>query len=262
MKGKTKIEVLELGYAYSGFGELFNGVSFTIKTGEIICILGPNGIGKTTLLNCIANLITPTKGKILINGRDMNKIQPRDIAKTIGYVPQTVIPSFDYEVLEYVVTGCAPRLGTFERPKEEHYSIARNAIEQMEISHLSHKAYTKISGGERQQVSIARAISQQPKIILMDEPTSHLDCGNQVKVLKIIKKMAQEGYGVVFTTHNPDQALLLKTKIAAFDKDGNFSFGTYKEVLNEGFLRSMYGIDLHLYNIDEIGRSVCIAPVL
>ncbi len=262
MKEETKIEISGLSYAYSGFGELFNDVSFTIKTGEIICILGPNGIGKTTLLNCIANLIVPTKGKILINGKDMNKIPPRDIAKTIGYVPQTVMPSFDYEVLEYVVTGCAPRLGTFERPKEEHYTIARDAIEQMKISHLSHKAYTKISGGERQQVSIARAISQQPRIILMDEPTSHLDCGNQVKVLKIIKKMAQEGYGVVFTTHNPDQALLLKTKIAAFDKDGNFSFGTYREVLSESFLRSMYGIDLHLYNIDEIGRSVCIAPVL
>lgn len=262
MKEETKIEVLGLSYAYSGSPELFNNVSFTIKTGEIICILGPNGIGKTTLLNCIANLITPTKGKILINGKDMDKIPPRNIAKTISYVPQTIIPSFDYEVLEYVVTGCAPRLGTFERPREKHYSMARDAINQMKISHLSHKPYTQISGGERQQVSIARAISQQPKIILMDEPTAHLDCGNQVKVLKIIKEMAQKGYGVVFTTHNPDQALLLKTKIAAFDKSGNFSFGAYREVLSEGFLRSMYGIDLHLYNIEEIGRSVCIAPTL
>ncbi|MFW5649149.1 MAG: ABC transporter ATP-binding protein [Candidatus Alkaliphilus sp. MAG34] len=262
MKEETKIEVSELSYAYSGFKELFNNVSFTIKTGEVICILGPNGIGKTTLLNCIANLITPTKGRILVDGKDMNKMSPQDIARTIGYVPQTIMPSFDYEVLEYVVTGCAPRLGTFERPKDEHYSIARDAMSQMKISHLSHKAYTKISGGERQQVSIARAISQRPKIILMDEPTAHLDCGNQIKVLKIIKEMARKGYGVVFTTHNPDQALLLKTKIAAFDRNGNFSFGTYREVLDEGFLRSMYGIDLHLYNIDEIGRSVCIAPAL
>lgn len=262
MKEETKIEIRDLSFAYSGFKELFNNVSFTIKTGEILCILGPNGIGKTTLLNCIANLAAPTKGKILINDKDMNEMPPREIAKAISYVPQTVMPSFDYEVLEYVVTGCAPRLGTFERPKEKHYSIAQNAIEQMKITHLSRKAYTKISGGERQQVSIARAIAQQPKIILMDEPTAHLDCGNQVKVLKIIKGMVQEGYGVVFTTHNPDQALLLKTKIAAFDGSGNFSFGTYKEVLNESFLRSMYGIDLHVYNIDEIGRSVCIAPAL
>ena len=184
--------------------------------------MGPNGIGKTTLLNCIANLITPTKGEILINDKNINKMLPQDIAKTISYVPQTITPSFDYKVLEYVVTGCAPRLGTFERPKKIHYSIARDAIKQMKISHLSHKAYTQISGGERQQVSIARAISQQPKIILMDEPTAHLDCGNQIKVLKIIKEMVQKGYGVVFTTHNPDQALLLKAKIAAFNKDGEF----------------------------------------
>ena len=259
---EVEIEISELAYAYRGFKEVFNKVSFTIKTGEIICILGPNGIGKTTLLNCIANLAVPTKGEILINGKNINKMSPQDLAKTIGYVPQIVIPSFDYEVLEYVVTGCAPRLGTFERPQEKHYSIAKDAINQMKISHLSHKAYTQISGGERQQVSIARAISQQPKIILMDEPTAHLDYGNQVKVLRIIKEMAQEGYGVVFTTHNPDQALLLKTKIAAFNRNGEFSFGTYKEVLSESFLRSMYGIDLHLFDIEEIGRSVCITPKL
>ncbi len=256
-----QIEISKLSYAYEGSEELFNNVSFTINTGEVICILGPNGIGKTTLLNCIANLIIPTKGEILINNKNINDMATRDVAKIIGYVPQTIIPSFDYEVLEYVVTGCAPRLGTFERPTEEHYSIAENAINKMKISHLSHKAYTQISSGELQQVNIARAISQQPKIILMDEPTAHLDCGNQIKVLKIIKEMTEEGYGVVFTTHDPNQALLLETRVAAFDKNGRFSFGNYDEVLNRDFLRSMYGIDLHLFDIEEIGR-VCVAPGL
>jgi len=131
----------------------------------------------------------------------------------------------------------------------------------MRIVHLSHKAYTKISGGERQQASIARAIAQQPKVILMDEPTAHLDYGNQIKVLKIIKQMAEEGYGVVLTTHNPDQAFLLKGKVA-FDKKGEFTFGDCNEVLIEGFLRSLYGIDLHLSYITEIDRRACVTPKL
>lgn len=255
-----KIDIMDLGYAYSGHRELFKDVSFSINTGQIICILGPNGIGKTTLLNCIANLSPPTSGSILVGGQDMKKMSAQEVARLISFVPQTIIPSFDYEVLDYVVTGCAPRMGIFERPGADHYRLAEDALNQMGISHLADKMYTKISGGERQQVSIARAIAQQPDIILMDEPTAHLDYGNQIKVLRVIKDMANKGYGVVFTTHSPDQALLLRCKVAAFSREGRFCFGDYEDVLTEDFLRSIYGVDLYLYNIGEINRSVCVAP--
>ncbi len=253
-----EVEIVNVGYAYRGYKELFKNVSFRIRSGEIICILGPNGIGKTTLLNCMANLDIPSKGKILIEGRNMNEMSPQEVARVISFVPQTIAPSFDYKVIDYVVTGCAPRIGIFQRPKKEDYIIAENAIEQMKIGHLREKEYTKISGGERQQVSIARAIAQQPEIILMDEPTAHLDYGNQVKVLRVIKDMAKRGYGVAFTTHSPDQALLLKCKVAVFNEIGEFFFGDYKDVLTEDFLRSMYGVDLHLYNIEDMDRRVCI----
>lgn len=257
-----EIKVKNLSYAYKGHDPLFTDISFNIKAGQIICILGPNGIGKTTLLNCIANLLLPSKGNIYIDGMDMNKMSTQDIAKIISYVPQSIVPSFDYRVLDYIVTGCAPWLGTFERPGEEHYSLAKKMIGKMGISHIENKAYTKISGGERQQVSIARALTQQAKVILMDEPTAHLDYGNQINVLKTIKKMAQDGYAVVFTSHNPDQALLLKDKVAAFNSKGEFYFGDYKDVVNENFLHSIYGVDLHLAYIEEIGRNVCISPGL
>lgn len=256
------MELKNISFAYPGASNIFSNISFSVEKGQIISILGPNGVGKTTLLNCMGNLAAPTSGEILIEGKSMRGMSAREVGMNIGFVPQFIIPSFAYEVLDYVVTGCAPRMGTFEKPKKEHYETARECLDQMEISHLSQKYYTHISGGERQQVSISRALAQRPKLILMDEPTAHLDYGNQIKVLRIIKKIASEGYAVVITTHNPDHALLLGGEVAAINTDGELTFGSCSDVINEKFLSSLYGIDLHLRHINDIGRDVCIAPAL
>ncbi len=256
------LEARGISFAYEGGPLLFEDISFSVEKGEIVCILGPNGVGKTTLLNCLANLAVPTGGKVLLEGNAMREMPLREIAARVAYVPQFIIPSFAYEVLSYVVTGCAPRLRTFEKPKREHYELARQALAQMEISHLAEKYYTQISGGERQQVSISRALTQRPKIILMDEPTAHLDYGNQIKVLRIIKKLAAEGYAAVITTHNPDHALLLEGKVAALGPGGQFTFGDSRTVVSSEFLSALYGVELHLHHIPAIGRDVCIAPFL
>lgn len=256
------MELKNISFTYDGVTNIFSDISFSIASGQIISILGPNGVGKTTLLNCMGNLAAPTRGEIHLEGKSMIKMLPREVGMNIGFVPQFIIPSFAYEVLDYVVTGCAPRIGTFEKPKREHYQAAAEALEQMKIAHLLHKYYTEISGGERQQVSIARTLAQRPRIILMDEPTAHLDYGNQIKVLRIIKQLGEKGYGVVITTHNPDHALLLGGDVAAIDPKGGFTFGSCREVINEEFLSSLYGIDLHLKHIPDIGRDVCIAPAL
>jgi len=256
------IEVKKLSFAYSGAPTIFSNISFSVARGQIISIIGPNGVGKTTLLNCMANLLTPESGEILLDGKNMRNLKAKEIAGKVAFVPQFIIPSFAYEVLSYVVTGCAPRIGTFEKPKKEHYELAQHSLEQMGIPHLAQKYYTQISGGERQQVSIARALAQQPKVILMDEPTAHLDYGNQIKVLKIIKKLAAEGYAAVITTHNPDHALLLGGDVAALNFNGQFTFGSSETVVSEQFLSSLYGVDLRLHHIPDIGRDVCIAASL
>lgn len=256
------LEIRNVSFAYEGAPALFNDISFSVDEGQVVCILGPNGVGKTTLLNCLASLAAPTKGKILLEGKDMQGLAPKEIATKMAFVPQFIIPSFAYEVLSYVVTGCAPRLGTFEKPKQEHYEIARHSLEQMKISHLAEKYYTQISGGERQQVSIARALTQRPKVILMDEPTAHLDYGNQIKVLKVIKKLAAEGYAAVITTHNPDHALLLEGEVAAINLQGQFTFGNCRAVISGEFLSSLYGVELRLCHIPGIGRDVCVAASL
>ena len=175
----------------------------------------------------------------------------RDIARIIGYVPQSIFPSFDYNVIDYVVTGLAPWLGLFEKPNEKHFSLAEESLRKMGIEYLKNKPYSKISSGELQQVSIARVITQKVQIILMDEPTAHLDYGNQLKVLSIIKEMAEEGYGVVLTTHNPDQVLLLRSKVAVFDRDKKFYFGNWDEILSDTLLKSIYGVNIQIYDVEK-----------
>ena len=258
----TLLQVKELGFSYDGSRQIFKDISFEVVAGEIVCLLGPNGIGKTTLLNCLARLREPLQGSVLLNGEDMADLPAREIAQVIGYVPQTLRPSFDYTVLEYVVTGNAPWLATFEKPGPDHYQRAEEALEQMAISHLAQKAYTRISTGELQQVSIARAITQQARLILMDEPTAHLDYGNQLKVLRLIKDLSAKGYAVVLTTHNPDQVLLLDAKTAVIDHESKFHFGPWQEILTEQLLSAMYGVHLSLIKVEGIDRMVSVAPGL
>ena len=255
-----EMKVDQLGFSYDGLTEILTGIDLNINSGQIISILGPNGIGKTTLLSCLAKLKTPTSGKILLNGQNMKSIGHRDVARVIGYVPQNVLPSFDYTVLDYVVTGLSPWLGTFEKPREEHFHQAIEALQKMGIEYLKEKSYSRISAGELQQVSIARVIAQRVQIVLMDEPTSHLDFGNQLKVLNIIKEMAKEGYAIVLTTHNPDQVLLLEGKVAVFNSYGKFYFGNWNEILSDDLLKSIYGVTLKICDVEEVSRKVCIAP--
>ena len=255
-----KIKVEQLGFSYDGHREIFSGINLNINSGEIISILGPNGVGKTTLLSCLAKIRIPTSGKILLNEQDMKTMGHRDIARIIGYVPQTIFPSFDYDVIDYVVTGLAPWLGLFEKPKEEHFQLAHASLQKMGIEYLKGKPYSKISAGELQQVSIARVITQKVQLVLMDEPTAHLDYGNQLKVLGIIKEMSEQGYGIVLTTHNPDQVLLLKSKVAVFDREGQFYFGNWDEILTDELLESIYGVNIQICDVEKVQRRVCIAP--
>ena len=258
----VQMQLEQVGFSYDGSRQIFQGIDFEVNAGEIVCLLGPNGIGKTTLLTCMAKLREPNQGRILLNGEDMAGLSTRDVARVIGYVPQTLQPSFDFTVLDYVVTGSAPWLGTFEKPNAEHYERAAQALKQMEIDHLRDKAYTRISTGELQQVSIARAIAQQSRFILMDEPTAHLDLGNQVKELRLVKGLAAEGYGIVLTTHNPDQVLLLEAKVAVIDRQARFHFGNWQQILTENLLSDLYGVEMRLIKVEGIQRELCVAPKL
>jgi len=260
---ETIYEIKDLSFSYhAGDHKVLDGASLKLNKGEILCVLGPNGAGKTTLLNCMAGLLKPDSGEVLLSGRNVGEMKAKEIANIVGYVPQMHTPAFDYTVLDFVLMGRAPKTGTFSRPGKEDEALCLEILESMGIEKLAKKSYLDISGGERQQVLIARAIAQGPAVILFDEPTAHLDYGNQHRVLNRIKQMAGEGFSIVITTHNPDHALLLGDKAAIVDRNGHISQGKVEEIITKEKLREVYDIDLHLEYVEEINRVACFAPEL
>lgn len=221
-------------------------------------ILGTNGAGKSTLLNCIANLYQPASGEIYLNGRSTKRMSMRDISKVISYVPQVHTPAYAYTVREFTVMGRTPYIGSFATPSKEDYKIADEALERMNIYHLRDKAYTEISGGERQQVTIARALTQQPQIMLLDEPTAHLDYGNQYKVVHMIKELAQEGYSMIMTTHNPEHAVILNGKVAILNRQGVLGVGHAADTLNGKTLSELYGLRIKTVFDTDAKRNICV----
>ena len=255
------VEAKNINFAYQKNGrQILNDVSLTLKEGEVMSILGPNGAGKSTLLNLIATLLKPDSGEIFLCGKDTKKMKPKEVASILSYVPQTHTPAFSYTVFNFVLMGRAPKVGMFEKPKAEDFKLVEQVLEEVGISKLADKPYTEISGGERQQATIARALVQEPKAILFDEPTAHLDFGNQIKTLRTIKHLSEKGYAVIMTTHNPDHAIMLGGTTAILDKKGKLTVGPSDEIITEQTLKEVYDTKLKLSYFDEAGRLVCIPP--
>jgi len=255
------IEIKDLSFSY-GTKKVLCDIQLTINPCETLAILGPNGSGKTTLLSIIAGLLAPGTGNIVYDGKTFRQLGLRQMALLVGYVTQILVPAFDYSVVDYVVTGCAPQIGSLGRPSSKHYETAMQAIREIGIEHLAEKSYRQISGGERQQVSIARVLAQSPTYILMDEPTSHLDYGNQVRILKTIKQLTDRGFGIVFSTHNPDQALLIGGKTAIINRQGKLVYGDNNTMIDADQLSVLFGTQMRIENSGIFGRKVCFAPSL
>ncbi|MGI5901074.1 MAG: ABC transporter ATP-binding protein [Desulfitobacteriia bacterium] len=239
------LEIRNLSFAY-GKEPIFEGISMKVEKGEIVSILGPNGAGKTTLFKTILGLYKARQGQVFVNGKDVSNSSRRELAKEMGYVPQNHIPPFPYSVIDVVLMGRTAHINNYAMPSDLDFQIAREAMENLNISYLENKNYTEISGGERQLVLIARALAQQPQILIMDEPTSNLDYGNQIRLLSHIKRLAGQGLSIVMSTHYPDHALYCAGK-AIMLKDGQILCSGFSEdVINEENLNKIYGIDVEI----------------
>jgi len=234
-----------------GEKEVFLGISLDVHQGEMLSILGSNGCGKTTLLRCIQGEFRLKWGRILLEGKDLSSQTPVERARKIGMVFQEHSALFPYPVLEVVRMGRAPHLGFFARPGSRDTEIAESALQRVGIAHLKDKAYTQISGGERQLVLIARTLAQEPEVMLLDEPTSHLDFKNQVLVLKIMEKLSKEGLSIIMTSHYPNHAFLFSSRIALMAGGRFHAVGNPDEVISPENLGVIYGMKVNILTADD-----------
>ncbi len=254
------LRIEDLHFRHKGGEEVLKGISFCAEGGNITTILGPNGSGKTTLFRCIAGIWKPYKGDILFDEKSITTLSFNKRAKIFSVVPQEHEPAFPYSVLDVVLMGRASYVGIFSAPGKKDYEIAISAIKTVGIEHIMDKPYTKISGGERQLALIARALAQNSPIMLLDEPTSHLDFRNQVNVLKKIKKIAREkALTVVMTLHDPNLASLFSEKIVVINSGVKIAEGKPEAVINEELIKRVFGVEVKKANFDGISL---IYPVL
>ncbi len=244
-----EMEVKDLYFSYHTGREVVKGVSFKVRSGEIFCVLGPNGCGKTTLLKCLCGILKPSKGSIFLDGVEANSIPKTERAKTIAYLPQEHMTFLPYEVLDFVVMGRAPHLSIFSTPSDKDYEIAEEALKEVDAYHLKDRPYVELSGGEKQLVLIARALTQQPKILLLDEPTSQLDLKNQAIVLGVLGKLARRGLIVVMTTHFPTHAFLHSSRVGLMVNGRFLAVGEPEQVMTEENLKKAYDVDVKVLTV-------------
>lgn len=255
-----RFEAVNLAFSYEDKPVLSNA-SLAVETGEVLFLLGPNGSGKTTLLKIMLGILKQSKGHILFNNEDISSWSRKKLSTHIGYVPQTHNPPFAFSVLEVVLMGRTPYLSNFSVPSRKDLIIACKALESLGIAHLKNRSYTGISGGERQLVLISRALAQQPKVLIMDEPTSNLDYGNQLMVLNHVSRLAGNGMGILISSHVPDYALRYSTKTALMKKGCIEVCGDPDDVINSDSLHSLYGVNVKLTDVpldDERCTKVCV----
>jgi iron complex transport system ATP-binding protein len=245
---------LDIGYRGHVVGR---GISLGLAPGEVLCLLGPNGAGKTTLFRTLLGLLKPLGGHAYVDELAVDRLRPIEIARRIAYVPQASVTEFSYRVLDVVLMGRTARLKAFATPGAADERIAREKLADLGIGDLAEADFTRISGGQRQLALVARALAQEAPILVMDEPTASLDFGNQMMVLSRIRSLAAHGYGVVLSTHDPDHALLVGTRVAVIADGGLRALGSPDEVVTADILSAIYRTDVRIETTAS-GRRVCV----
>ena len=257
-----RLEIDNLAFGYPG-RLVGQGVSLVLDAGEVVCLLGPNGGGKTTLFKTLLRLLEPRGGRVGVDGEAIDGWSRRRLARVFGYVPQAPLGTFPFTIREIVLMGRTAHIGLFATPSARDVEVAGEMLALLGIAHLAERPYPEVSGGERQMTLIARALAQQPRILIMDEPTANLDFGNQVRVLSQIRGVADRGLAVILSTHDPDQAFQCADRVAMLHEGHLVRLGPPDDVITSESLRLVYGIDVDVMVLDRADGSrtrVCVPP--
>lgn len=248
-----RLEVRNLRYGYTPEREVVRGVSFTVRAGECVAVLGTNGVGKTTMLKCINRIIRPKSGEVLVDGLPVHRLSGRELAQRIGYVPQAC-EFADSSVFDAVLLGRKPFL-QWDVTKRD-LEIVQDVLQRMGLEEYAHREVNALSGGERQKVSIARALAQQAPVLLFDEPTSSLDLRNQLEVLDMTKQVVrQQGLAAVVILHDLNLALRFADQFLVMKEGTVRAFGG-REVVNPEMIREVYGVQAQVLEVN--GRPVVV----
>lgn len=250
------LEVRELAFGFPG-RTVGRDVSFRLAAGDVMCVLGPNGGGKTTLFRTILGLLEPHGGTIRLENENLKNLSRPEIARRVGYVPQGHSAYFAFTVREFVLMGRTAHLGAFASPAKSDVRVAERALESLGIAQLADKPVTEISGGERQLALVARALAQEPRLLVLDEPTASLDFGNQVRVLEKISGLARSGIAIVFSSHDPDHAFLCATRALLLAEGRVLEIGAPREVIRPDTLERMYRVSVQVVALPG-GMHTCL----
>lgn len=235
------IAVSELGIGVAG-RDLIHGIDLALAPRQIIAVLGPNGVGKSTFFRTLLRLQPARSGSILLDGAQIAHLSRAEIARKIAFVPQTVEVPFPLTALDFVVMGRTSYLGVLAAPSKADFRKAEDALDNLGILHLTDRPVTRLSGGERQLVLIARALAQGAPTILLDEPASALDFANRERLAEVLKDLATQGKGLIFSTHDPGQAARLASQVLCLFRSGEVRLLPVGEALAPDTLARLYGM--------------------
>ena len=256
-----KLNINGISFSYNGYKAL-EEVTFKVNEGEVLGIIGPNGSGKTTLLRCINMVLKPKTGTVLIDGKNIREFDRKEIAKNFGVIPQDSVIVFPFTVLDIVLMGRTCHLNSrFGKETLADLEIIKNAMEATNTQHLAYRTITEVSGGEKQRVIIARALAQEPKVLLLDEPTLHLDINHQLKILHLVRKLAKKNkLAVVFVTHDLNLASRYCDKFVLLKKGKIHSIGLAEDVITCDNIKGVYDIDVEI-NYNEKTKCYNVIPL-
>ncbi len=254
----TALEAHGVTFSY-GRRLVLDGVSLSAPRGRVLSLLGPNGCGKSTLIKIMLGLLRPQGGRVWLDGCEVSRLSIRERARRMAYVPQAHTLSFPYRVRDVVLMGRFAHRHLFQQTYSAHERrLAHGAMERLGIAHLADRIYTEISGGERQLALIARAVAQGAAILMMDEPVSGLDYGNQLRLLREVRALAEEGFTVLKSTHFPDHAFLSSDAVVLMHQGKVLAQGSPDEAMTRDRLHLLYGVEVNI--LTQEGGIRCCVP--